>query len=339
MKYKILGKTGIKVSEMCLGTMTFGTDWGWGADKAESQKMFDIFLKHGGNFIDTANIYTKQSSETFLGEFIQKERKNLVLATKYTLNEYAELNRSGNNRKNMIESVEESLRRLNTDYIDLYYVHAWDYLTDPEELMRNLEYLVSSGKVLTIGISDTPAWIVSRCNTIAEQRGWTPFSAYQVEYCLSERTVERDIIPCAEAYDMSIAAWGPLGAGLLTGKYINPDDSPKRMVPGKSRRLLGKNLEIAQKVMEVAVDSDMTPAQLAINWQRAQSPNISCLFGARSAAQCEENMQSLNYEITDEQLIALNETTQIDMGFPRDFLDTDRVRHIVYGGHYGDIEI
>ena len=339
MKYKILGKTGIKVSQMCLGTMTFGTDWGWGADKAESQKMFDVFLNHGGNFIDTANIYTKQSSEIFLGEFIQTERKNLVLATKYTLNEYGELNRSGNNRKNMIESLQESLRRLNTDYIDLFYVHAWDYLTDPEELMRNLEYLVSSGKVLTIGISDTPAWIVSRCNTIAEQRGWTPFSAYQVEYCLSERTVERDIIPCAEAYDMSIAAWGPLGAGLLTGKYINPDDSPKRMVPGKSRRLLGKNLEIAQKVMEVAVDSDMTPAQLAINWQRAQSPNISCLFGARSAAQCEENMQSLNYEITDEQLIALNETTQIDMGFPRDFLDTDRVRHIVYGGHYGDIEI
>lgn len=338
MKYKNLGKTGIKVSQMSLGTMTFGTDWGWGAEKEESKKIFDTFLKYGGNFIDTANIYTMQTAERYLGEFIQSERKNLVLATKYTLNEYGELNRSGNNRKNMIESVEESLRRLKTDYIDLYYVHAWDYLTDPEELMRNLEYLVSSGKVLTIGISDTPAWIVSRCNTIAEQRGWTPFSAYQVEYCLSERTVERDIIPCAEAYDMTIAAWGPLGAGLLTGKYINPDESPKRMVPGKSRRLLGNNMAIAQRVVDVASQSNMTPAQLAINWQLSQSPNISCLFGARSQAQCLENMKALEYEISQEEILALNEATQIDMGFPRDFLDTDRVRHIVYGGHYKDIE-
>lgn len=335
MKYLNLGKTGIMVSEMNLGTMTFGTDWGWGSTKEESKKIFDLFLERGGNFIDTANIYTKQSSETMLGEFIQAERSNLVLATKYTLNEYGELNRSGNNRKNMVEAVEESLKRLNTDYIDLYYVHVWDYLTDPEQLMRTLEYLVSSGKVLSIGISDTPAWIFSRCNTIAEMRGWTPFSACQVEYCLPERTVERDIIPCAEAYDMTIAAWGPLSAGLLSGKYLQEEDGkPRRMVPGKARRLNEKNMEISKVVVDLAAKGDMTPSQLAINWQRAQSPNISCLFGARSLEQCKENLDALNFEISEEEIQILNKATAIDMGFPRDFLDTPRVNEIVYGGYY-----
>ena len=338
MRYKILGNTGIKVSEMNLGTMTFGTDWGWGSPKEESKKIFDLFLDRGGNFIDTANIYTMQTSEKYLGEFIQANRSEIVLATKYTLNEYGHLNRSGNNRKNMVESVEESLKRLNTDYIDLYYVHAWDYLVDPEELMRNLNYLVQSGKVLNIGISDTPAWVVAECNTIAKQRGWASFQAYQVEYCLTERTIERDIIPCAEHFNMTIAAWGPLSAGLLSGKYVNPDDSPKRMVPGKSRRLEGGNINLSAEIAKIADQGDMTPAQLSINWQRAQSKNISCLFGARTLEQCKENLDALAFSISQEEIDQLNALTSIDMGFPRDFLDTPRVKEIVYGGNHSSID-
>ena len=242
MRYKLLGKTGIRVSELCLGTMTFGMEWGFGSEKAEAKLIYDEFLKRGGNFFDTANIYTQGTSEKMLGAFIGKDREEMVIASKYSLTEKTSANQSGNHRKNMMQSVEASLKRLNTDYIDLYYIHAWDATVNPEELMRNLEYLVASGKVLSIGISDTPAWVVSRCNTIAEQRGWTPFSAYQVEYCLSERTADREIIPCASGFDMTFCGFGPLGAGLLSGKYLQESDEKKRMVHGSSVRLTKENL-------------------------------------------------------------------------------------------------
>src|ERR1044072_2499178 len=220
MRYYLLGKSGLKVSEICLGTMTFGKEWGWGASKEDSRKMFDAYVNLGGNFIDTANIYTNGTSEKYVGEFVSSDRDRFVIATKYTSNTRAgDPNAGGNHRKNMVQSLEASLKRLNTDYIDLYWVHAWDHTTPVEEMMRALDDMVKSGKILYIGISDAPAWIVSQANTLANLKGWTEFSSIQIEYSLIERTSERELLPMANALDIGITAWSPLGSGVLTGKY------------------------------------------------------------------------------------------------------------------------
>ena len=193
MKYKLLGRSGLRVSEICLGTMTFGEEWGWGADQTESKKQFFTYLENGGNFIDTANRYTEGTSEKYLGEFIKEsnQRKEIVLATKYSLitDRSSGLNQSGNHKKNMVQSVEDSLKRLQTDYIDVYYLHAWDFTTSIEEVLRAMDDLVRQGKILYVGISDTPAWIVSRANAIAEFKDWSPFIALQIEYSLLQRSV------------------------------------------------------------------------------------------------------------------------------------------------------
>ena len=220
MKYYLLGKSGLRVSEFCLGTMTFGEEWGWGSSKEESRKIFNAYVDAGGNFIDTANKYTEGTSEKYIGEFISSDRDRFVLATKYTSNtRRGDPNAGGNHRKNMVQSLESSLRRLNTDYIDLYWVHAWDPLTPVEELMRALDDMVKAGKILYAGISDAPAWIVSQANTIAYSRGWTEFSGLQIEYSLIERTPERELLPMANSLDIGVTAWSPLGNGILTGKY------------------------------------------------------------------------------------------------------------------------
>ena len=221
MKYKLLGRSGLRVSELCLGTMTFGDKWGWGGSAIESRKMFDAFVAAGGNFIDTANRYTEGESEELVGEFIAPIRDKIVLATKYSLfsKQNSHLNDGGNHRKNMMQSIEGSLRRLKTDYIDVFYLHAWDFTTPEDEILRGLDDLVRSGKVLYIAISDTPAWIVSRLNTMAELRGWSRFIGLQVEYSLIQRTPERDLIPMAAAMGLGVTAWGALAGGALTGKY------------------------------------------------------------------------------------------------------------------------
>ncbi len=200
MKYRLLGNSGLRVSEISLGTMTFGEDWGWGAAKDESRKIYDAYREAGGNFIDTANIYTNGTSESLLGEFMTGHRESIVLATKYT-NSFPtkDVNASGNQRKNMAQSVEASLKRLKTDYIDLYWVHIWDQLTPAEETMRALDDLVRQGKILYVGVSDAPAWWVAQANTLAHLRGWSPFIAMQIEYSLIERTVERELIPHGES--------------------------------------------------------------------------------------------------------------------------------------------
>src|SRR5919202_565511 len=220
MKYQLLGKSGLRVPELCLGAMTFGEKWGWGASKEECHKIFNAYVDAGGNFIDTANKYTEGTSEKYIGEFIADDRDRFVLATKYTSNtRRGDPNAGGNHRKNMIQSLEASLERLNTDYIDLYWVHAWDPLTPIEEMMRALDDMVRAGKILYIGISDAPAWIVSQANTLANLRGWTEFAGIQIEYCLIERTPERELLPMAGALDIGITSWSPLGGGVLTGKY------------------------------------------------------------------------------------------------------------------------
>src|SRR5919204_5182114 len=220
MNYRLLGKSGLRVSEFCLGTMTFGEDWGWGSSKEEAKKIYDAFREAGGNFVDTANIYTNGTSESFLGEFIKGHRESVVLATKYTnAAPGTDPNAAGNHRKNMVQAVEASLNRLQTDYVDLYWVHIWDQITPIEEVMRGLDDLVRQGKVIYVGISDAPAWWIAQANTLACLRGWSPFIGLQIEYSLIERTVERELLPMAKAFELGLVAWSPLAGGVLSGKY------------------------------------------------------------------------------------------------------------------------
>jgi aryl-alcohol dehydrogenase-like predicted oxidoreductase len=214
MRYKLFGRTGLRVSEFCLGAMTFGEDWGWGAPKEECARMLDAFAEAGGNFIDTANAYTDGTSERIVGELVAPEREYWVLATKYTINERpTDPNAGGSHRKSMVQALDASLKRLGTDYIDVYWLHVWDAFTPVEEVVRTLDDAVSAGKVLYVGISDTPAWLVSQAVILADLRGWTRFAGLQVPYSLVERAVERDLLPMAQALELAVTTWEPLGGG------------------------------------------------------------------------------------------------------------------------------
>lgn len=334
MKYKILGRTGLRVSEICLGTMTFGTEWGTGADYETSKQQYLYFLEQGGNFLDTANRYTEGTSERWLGDFVREtqNRDELVIATKYSLfTRPNRINDGGNHRKNMVQSVEQSLKRLQMDYVDILYLHAWDFSTAVEEVMRGMEDLVRQGKVLYIGFSDTPAWVISRAQTLAELRSWQPISALQLEYSLITRDIEREFILMAETLGMSILAWAPLAGGALTGKYLNlNDNAPKRLAPN-SKRLNERSTAIAQKVVEIAKAMNATPAQVALRWTM-QNPIVIPIVGARTLAQLQDSLQAVNLQLPAEHLSALNEISAIELGFPYDFLQTDNVKNLLWNG-------
>lgn len=319
MQYRLLGNSGLRVSELALGAMTFGTETGFGVEKDESRKVYDAFREAGGNFIDTANVYARGTSETFLGEFMAADRERLVLATKYTGGMRGrDINATGNSRKNMMDSVHASLKRLKTDYIDLYWVHARDYLTPIEEVMRGLDDLVRQGKVLYIGVSDTPAWVVSQANTLAQLRGWAQFVGLQIRYSLVDRTVERELLPMARALDLAVTPWGIVGSGILTGKY-NKD--PKAAGRAQMRgQLPERGLAIAAEVMAVAKDLDVTPSQVAIAWVRRGEGNVIPLVGARTKAQLAENLGALDVTLDDAVLNRLNAVSAIEPGFPHDML-------------------
>ncbi len=342
MKYKLLGRSGLRVSELCLGTMTFGEEWGWGSDKTESRKVYDTFVEAGGNFIDTANRYTEGTSEKYCGEFIASEREKIVLATKYTLyTNHGDPNSAGNHRKNMVQAVENSLKRLNTDYIDLYWLHAWDFLTPVDEVMRAFDDLVRSGKVLYIGISDTPAWVVSRANMMAELRGWTQFVGLQIEYSLLERTVERELLPMARELNLAVTPWGAIGGGVLTGKY----SSRKGVIEGKRYkegdpidRLSDRSLTIADEVVKIADEIGCPSAQVAINWVRQQEGLIIPIIGARTAEQLKQNLACPDSPLSDEHLKRLDEISKVDLGFPHHFLSKEFIRDLVYAGCRDKIE-
>lgn len=339
MRYKLLGKSGLRVSELCLGTMTFGEEWGWGASKDVSRKIFDAFVNKGGNFIDTANKYTIGTSEKFVGEFISAERERFVLATKYTLSmQPDDPNACGNHRKNMVQALEASLKRLNTDYIDLYWLHAWDYVTPVEEVMRALDDMVRAGKILYVGISDTPAWIVSQANTVAELRGWTPFVALQIEYSLIQRTVERELLPMARALELAVTPWAVVGGGVLTGKYrktgekVEVSDSKRSEI--NTRRSSDKNLAIADEVQKIANELGCKPSHVAITWVRQQKGIVIPIIGARTSAQVEENLACLDYTLTEDHLKRLDEVSKVELGFPHDFLASDMIRNVLFGDTY-----
>ena len=336
MRYKLFGKSGLRVSELALGTMTFGEDWGWGASKEESKKIFDAFAEAGGNFIDTANRYTNGTSEKFVGEFIASERGHFVLATKYSLfTRHGDPNAAGNQRKNMVQSLEASLKRLNTDYIDLYWVHAWDFMTPVEEVMRALDDMVRAGKILYVGISDTPAWIVSRANMLAELRGWTPFVGLQIRYSLIDRAVERDLLPMARTLDIAVTPWGALGTGILSGKYNREGGSGRVSTWGP---IDPKKLAIAEEVIKIAAEIGRTPSQVALNWVRQQPGVIIPIVGAKTLPQVQDNLACLDFKLSDEHLQHLSDVSKIELGFPHDFLTEDGIRDLVFAGTYGQID-
>jgi len=331
VRYKLLGRSGLRVSELCLGTMTFGEDWGWGASKEVSREIFDAFAEAGGNFIDTACNYTNGTSERFVGEFVASDRDHFVVATKYTLSERKDdPNFGGNQRKNMMRSVEGSLKRLKTDTVDLLWLHMWDFTTPVEEVMRGLDDLVRSGKVLYIGLSDSPAWIAAQANTLAELRGWSRCIALQVPYSLADRAVERELLPMARACDMGVLAWGVLEAGELTGKYNRESSEPKR-----NRSVGEMNKALAEALMALADEIGRTPSQVAINWVRQQGDGhaapIIPILGARAEAQIKDNLGCLEFTLTGEQLRRLSEASPISLGFPQAFLSGDHVRNLIFG--------
>lgn len=337
MNYRLFGKSGLRVSEICLGTMTFGLEWGWGADKDESRHIFDAYAEAGGNFVDTANRYTEGTSERWLGEFVKSERHHFVVATKYTLRDQTgDPNYAGNHRKNLMRSVEESLRRLDTDFIDLLWVHAWDGMTPVDEVLRGLDDLVRSGKVHYIGISDTPAWVVSQANTMAELRGWTAFAGLQIEYSLLQRAPERELLPMAKQFGLAITPWGAIGGGALTGKYLKGETG--RVVESSARRSARAN-GIAAEVVKHAEILGVTPAQLVINWTRQRDPNLTSIpiIGARTAAQLQDSLGCLNFQIPTETIQALDAASPIELGFPHEFLATENIRELIFGGQYTKI--
>ncbi|MDJ0877712.1 MAG: aldo/keto reductase [Halieaceae bacterium] len=337
MDYQLFGSSGLRVSQLCLGAMTFGSDEPWCADKAESRAMFDAFAAAGGNFIDTADIYTGGESEKLIGEFIADDRERFVVATKYT-NSFPgpeDPNASGNHRKNLTQSLDASLKRLNVDYIDLYWVHVWDYTTPVDEVIRALDDAVRAGKILYIGLSDAPAWVASRANTLAELRGWTSFITMQLEYSLLERGIEREHFSLCRAADIAITAWSPLASGILSGKYTRGGDEAKRLDVLPFKQQDEGKLAIAREVDAVADEVGVSSAQVALAWvrQRGTIP----IIGARTLAQLEDNLASVELELSAEQMNRLTNASAIDLGHPYNFTDQEMVRDLVTGGMYGRV--
>ena len=342
MKYRLLGHSGLRVSEICLGTMTFGEDWGWGASRDDSRRLYEIFREAGGNFIDTANVYTNGASESLLGDFMHGHRESIVLATKYTnAMPGTDPNAAGNHRKSMMQSVESSLRRLKTDYIDLYWMHVWDRVTPVDEVMRAFDDLVRQGKVLYIGVSDAAAWWISRANTIAELRGWTSFVGLQIEYSLLERTPERELLPMARALGLTVTAWSPLASGLLTGKYrisesgVHSEDGKSRMDNPEMQQFMQnreRTTRVIEALKEVAAKAELTPAEVALAWLRHRGQPIIPIVGARKVEQLQANLTIVDIRLSDAYVRRLDEVSKIELGFPHEFLEKPMVQTFTFGG-------
>ena len=331
--YRLLGRSGVRVSPLCLGTMTFGVEPGtWGCTDREAAQLVDLYVDKGGNFIDTANFYGRLGrSEVLLGQAVKGRRDRLVISTKYSLTTSpGDPNASGNHRKNMVRSVEDSLKRMKTDYIDLYFLHMWDFRTPVDEILRAFDDLVRSGKILYIGLSDLPAWQASRMQAIAELRGWSQFCALQISYSLTERTVEREMIPMAAEMGMGVCPWSPLGGGVLAGKYSKADLVPPDMNNLGSRKAINaitgriseRNLAIAEAVGEIAQKLGKTSAQVAIAWTLLNPAVTSPVLGVRAVAQLEDNLGALDVELSADHLARLNAVSEVPRVFPLDILES-----------------
>lgn len=338
MQYKLLGRSGLKVSELCLGTMGFGQASPWGIPQKESFEILDAFGEAGGNFLDTANRYQDGQTEEILGNYLSQcaDRDYWVVATKYSLyDNKTNPNASGNNRKNMMRSVENSLRRLKTGFIDVLYLHIWDWLTPMDEVLRGLDDLVRQGKINYIAISDTPAWLVAKGQTMAELMGWSRFAALQVEYSLIQRTPERDLIPMANHFGLTVTPWAPLAGGALTGKYLRND--PGRIKP-ESNRLNERSVGITKEVIAIADQLGATPGQVALRWAMQQGFSCIPIVGATKLSQVMDNLGVLRVQLNGEQLDRLDAVSSIDLGFPGNFYKEDGVRLANFGGFYDRVE-
>ncbi len=320
MNYRLLGRSGLRVSELCLGCATFGTNWGpIGSDETESGRIFDAFVEAGGNYFDTSNRYQEGQSEEFLGEFIQSDRDRFVIGTKYSLMDGhsagTDPNGCGNHRKNLFRSVEGSLKRLKTEYIDLLWLHIYDFTTPIDEILRALDDLTRQGKILYTGASNFPAWWLAKANTMADFQGKTPFVATQLEYSITERSCEPEFLPLACDLDIALVAWSPLAGGMATGKYnrgpLNADQ-PHRLVdevdPAKRHywhAMTERNLAIMEQVVRIADEIDRPTAQVSLRWLMQQKPVTIPIFSARTAEQARENLGCVEFELSPEHMQAL----------------------------------
>ena len=327
MRYKMLGKSGLRVSEICLGTMSFGQDWPFGADERTSHQILDAYADAGGNFLDTANKYHNGETEEYLGRWLKGRRDRMVVATKYSLAmDHSDPNAAGNHRKNMMQAVEGSLKRLQTDTIDLFWVHVYDEDTPIEETMRALDDLVRMGKIHYIGISDTPAWVISAAHVMSDLRN-LPISAIQVEYSLLARTPERDLLPMAQHFGMAVTAWAPMAGGVLTGKYTRNQESESLRRAGneEKKRTSEHNLKIARTVDEIADELGATSAQIAVAWVLSRGYRYFPVVGARKVSQIEDIIGAADLQLSESQLARLDEMTAIELGFPHDFLASEHI--------------
>lgn len=339
--YRLLGHSGLRVSPLCLGTMTFGTDWGWGADLDVCRQILDTYADQGGNFIDTANAYTNGTSEKFLGELLQGRRDRFVLATKYSLiTDPTNPNAGGNHRRSLMRAVEGSLKRLATDYIDLYWLHAWDYRNSIEEVIRALDDLVGQGKILHVGFSDTPSWVVAEGQAISKLRGWTPVSAIQVQYNLVERTSESDMLSMAWQHGITPLAWSPLAGGILSGKYSHEDlqetstekeESGRKGVTQDMGQLNERSLQIADVVKDIATEIGRSPSQVSINWLLQRPSQPLPIIGARKLSHLEDNLNALEFTLSSEHIDRLNQASVFDLPFPHNFIGLDMYHSVVDG--------
>jgi aryl-alcohol dehydrogenase-like predicted oxidoreductase len=324
--YVTLGRSGLRVSPFCLGTMTFGEDFGWGSSVEDSEAILARFIELGGNFIDTANLYTKGHSEKIIGDHLAKTkslRDRLVLATKFSGNHFpGDPNGGGSSRKSIVAACEQSLRRLQTDYIDLYWLHNWDKHTPIDETMAALHDLVRDGKVRYLGVSDTPAWKVTQAQLIAEFRGWSRFIGLQIEYSLLERTVEGELIPMALELGMGVTPWSPLKSGILSGRYTR-ENAGKSRPEGRTwaaSALNDSTYKVIDELGRIARELDTTPARVALAWVQGRPGVSSTILGARTLPQLEDNLAAIDVKLSSEQVQALDALTTPTLNFPAQFL-------------------
>ncbi len=324
--YVTLGRSGLRVSPFCLGAMTFGEDFGWGSSVKDSEAIMDRFIERGGNFIDTANLYTKGHSEQIIGDHLardQGKRDRLVIATKFSANHHpGDPNGGGSGRKSILAACEQSLRRLRTDYIDLYWLHNWDKHTPIDETMAALHDLVQAGKVRYIGISDTPAWKTTQAQMIAQFRGWTQFIGLQIEYSLLERTVEGELVPMAQELGMGVTPWSPLRSGLLSGKYTRANAGTVQ--PDKRTWVAGalndEVYKVTDELQRIAGEQDSTPARVAVAWVQGRPGVTSTILGARTLQQLDDNLAAIDVKLSADQVARLDALTRPKLNFPADFL-------------------
>lgn len=341
MRYRLLGKSGLRVSQVALGTMTFGTAADWSRPEEQCRPVFDAFVEAGGNFLDTANMYTGGESERIVGRMVAPDRDRFVIASKYAnaVPGSGDPNAAGMHRKSLTRSLDASLKRLGVDYIDLYFVHWWDFTTPVEEVQRALDDAVSTGKILHVGLSDVPAWVVARAQTFHDLRGLVPVTAMQLEYSLVQRSIEREHLPLAQAHDIGVTAWSPLAGGILTGKYTRAasTDGSKRMDSMQLQPLDDRNRAIAEAVDKIADGIGVTSSQLALAWMMARG--VVPIVGATRADQLTESLAATEIALSDDTLKALDAASAFDAGHPYNMLEWDMPMALGYGGMFDQIDI